>query len=453
MKKLATSYSNSLNDTFIKELDVSLDVTYNPYNFELGSLFQMAARKNPKRNFLFVSKVLGKHIPVPPQIPLINGLLLADLFLKEYGYFSPFNVNLLKNSIENYAFIPYTNKEIEKKINLKEKTLFIGFAETATGLGHAMFHPFVDNAEYIHTTREKITSVKSAFSFEEEHSHATSHSCFAKENNYFEKFDRIVLIDDEITTGNTAINLIKALNARFPNKEYVVASILDWRNEQEKRYYQRIEHELNIKIKTLSLVSGEITYTAKQFKFDEATFLPLNNHSMEIKTIELPLDYEHKFYETTYINEKVDNKLYSTLNGRFGLKGIHNQNNKSIIQNFAKIIDKNRKHEHTLVVGSGEFMFIPSWIATYLKGQIEYYSTTRSPIYAINRVDYPIQNVVTFPNPEEHSVVNYLYNIKPSQYKEMVFILERDIDEVSKNDLAKKLLPLGVQSLIFAVFT
>ena len=33
----------------------------------LDALFDIAERKNPKRSFLFVSKVLGRHIPVAPR--------------------------------------------------------------------------------------------------------------------------------------------------------------------------------------------------------------------------------------------------------------------------------------------------------------------------------------------------------------------------------------------------
>lgn len=37
---------------------------------------------------------------------------------------------------------------------LQEEVLFIGFAETATSLGHSMFQCF-QNAKYVHTTRNR----------------------------------------------------------------------------------------------------------------------------------------------------------------------------------------------------------------------------------------------------------------------------------------------------------
>ncbi|MEC1550449.1 phosphoribosyltransferase domain-containing protein [Bacillus rugosus] len=45
---------------------VDLSVTDNPLSIPEQVLFEMAARVNKKRGFLFVSKVLGKHIPVHP---------------------------------------------------------------------------------------------------------------------------------------------------------------------------------------------------------------------------------------------------------------------------------------------------------------------------------------------------------------------------------------------------
>src|SRR3546814_15177903 len=45
-----------------------LDVTVDASQIDPGSLFGFAERRNPKRAFLFVSKVLGRHVPVRPSI-------------------------------------------------------------------------------------------------------------------------------------------------------------------------------------------------------------------------------------------------------------------------------------------------------------------------------------------------------------------------------------------------
>ena len=46
----------------------TIQVTGRQKNFLLDDLFDIAERRNPKRAFLFVSKVLGRHIPVSPSV-------------------------------------------------------------------------------------------------------------------------------------------------------------------------------------------------------------------------------------------------------------------------------------------------------------------------------------------------------------------------------------------------
>lgn len=57
----------------IKHIDLSrgrISVTVNHHHpeWKLDDLLSFAERINPKRAFLFVSKVLGKHIPVAPSV-------------------------------------------------------------------------------------------------------------------------------------------------------------------------------------------------------------------------------------------------------------------------------------------------------------------------------------------------------------------------------------------------
>ena len=75
-----------------------------------------------------------------------------------------------------------SEKSLKYKSKLPTKTVFIGFAETATGLGHAVFNHFED-AIYIHTTREEMLNMEPSFFFEEEHSHATSHRVYVPNRN------------------------------------------------------------------------------------------------------------------------------------------------------------------------------------------------------------------------------------------------------------------------------
>lgn len=46
----------------------TIQVTRERGKVALDDLFDIAERRNPKRVFLFVSKVLGRHIPVSPTV-------------------------------------------------------------------------------------------------------------------------------------------------------------------------------------------------------------------------------------------------------------------------------------------------------------------------------------------------------------------------------------------------
>jgi hypothetical protein len=175
-------------------LEVEVKVTSNPYNLQLDHLFEMAARINKKRGFLFVSKLLGKHIPVHAALSLASGAVLGRLY--ECSILDrPVSVPIyeLQNAFENtkQAELLY-ERLLETKIRVDEPTLFIGFAETATALGHSMFDTFEGNIAFLHTTREQIDYRKSLINFEEEHSHAVSHRCYAEDHNLFNNASRIV---------------------------------------------------------------------------------------------------------------------------------------------------------------------------------------------------------------------------------------------------------------------
>lgn len=75
--------------------------------------------------------------------------------------------------------------QLDKRFELTEKTLFIGFAETATALGQAVFVCFSGNCTYIHTTRNDISGNYKKFNFVEEHSHAPEQYLYIKDNDFF----------------------------------------------------------------------------------------------------------------------------------------------------------------------------------------------------------------------------------------------------------------------------
>ena len=166
-------------------------------------LLGFAERINPKRAFLFVSKVLGRHTPVSPHIMRHAFTDLAKL-------------------------VP---------VDLPEPVLVIGMAETAVGLGagvHQVLQQRYPEAIYVTTTRHPVHGAPLLARFLEEHSHAQDQLLYGSPDAELQQqilnSKSIVLVDDEASTGKTFVNLIHALQQAGLNQisHVVTATLADW---------------------------------------------------------------------------------------------------------------------------------------------------------------------------------------------------------------------------------
>ena len=64
-------------------LELELEISETRFGLLPEDLFRLAVRQNTQRAFLFVSKVLGKHLPVEPAAFLAAGKLLALAWLDQ----------------------------------------------------------------------------------------------------------------------------------------------------------------------------------------------------------------------------------------------------------------------------------------------------------------------------------------------------------------------------------
>ncbi|WP_372426741.1 phosphoribosyltransferase domain-containing protein [Salinarimonas chemoclinalis] len=175
-----------------------------------GDLFGFAERRNPKRAFLFVSKVLGRHIPVAPSVMRAATRDLA-------------------------AAIP---------ADLPGPVLVVGMAETAIALGAGVQQDYVaatgrTDVVYLPTTRHPLGSLL-WLTFEEEHSHATRHLLHAPVDPALAAPARgarsLVLVDDEASTGKTFLNLAHAFReAGLAPERIVLATLTDWSGGEAAR--------------------------------------------------------------------------------------------------------------------------------------------------------------------------------------------------------------------------
>lgn len=438
---------NKIKHKLINNLQLEVHIKHNQYNINPMSLYQLAARKNKKRAFLFVSKVLGKHTPVQPSLSLLTGRLLGLLYAKKQGI-QAYENELIHIFQQDLISDKLYKKYNDQRINLQEPVLIIGFAETATALGYSVFDTFSDNAYYIHTTREPIKD-GCYFAFEEEHSHATSHKVYPKDFKIIESGCPIIFVDDEITTGKTVLNFIEEIHKKYPRKSYSILSILDWRSEAHKKKYLELEKKLNINIQTVSLLQGEIKFDNEQkINFKECNQNIVNeNYKNKYQITYLNV---RKFFNKTVFN---DTNSYISNSGRFGTSSNINFTLEKQIQNVSEYLKTYRKGKRTLCLGTTEFMYIPMKISALLGDSVLYHSTTRSPIYPYNHKDYGVKNAIAFDSPNEQDIINYIYNIPQDFYDDVFIFFEKDYDNKKLIDLLNKINEKGISKFYIITCT
>jgi len=435
-------------------LEVGVQVTSNPYQLQLDHLFHMAARINKKRSFLFVSKLLGKHIPVRASLSLASGAVLGRLYEASILHHS--SVAAVRQLQE--AFVDPKQADqlyehlMETKIHVDEPTLFIGFAETATALGHSMFDAFEGNAAFLHTTRELIADMPSIINFEEEHSHAMSHRCYVQDPNLFRHAARIVLVDDEITTGNTSLNIIRELHEVFGHRDFVVASLLDWRSKPDRARFAELESALDIRIRCISLLEGEITVKGSPLDDQGKSPSAHGSGAVTYRTHDVSGFFEHR-KPSSSDDGRLDRVSYVMNTGRFGMDVRQGDALNQEIEQAARYLVSQRTGKRVLCMGTGEFMYVPMRIAHLMGDEVYYQSTTRSPIHPMQREQYAVTTAYRFDSVDDAAVANYMYNLTPGQYDEAFIFIERKYEADKGKSFEEALSRIGIPIVNLVFFS
>lgn len=378
-----------------------VDVTENRLGKPVEDVVKMAKRhNNPKRDFLFVNNLLGKHIAVSGKEALMMHRMLGD--------------------------------EVYKILALKgwhdKKILLVGFAETATALAqNLMFYSLrfkekfpLNIVGYTQTTRENIVSDKfKNIAFEEEHSHATTQKL------YFDQdldYDVVLFVEDEITTGNTILNFIEQFEKQQPGKQYAVASILNWQNDADESKFAEKG------VEAAFLVRGKIKESTPRISIAEETARDTTINLYDEKAqynIQLPLTNNPRLPMSI-----VDFERYVS----------HSDDED---KQFSKIIGLKFAHKKTLVIGTEENMFLPIYFATIIDADMK--ATTRSPIEPSTEEGYPIFSRVILNSAYEGGRVTYLYNMDSGdfdRYERFVVFVE-DSSPLFEEEMKKLLSPYG----------
>ncbi|MGP3947423.1 phosphoribosyltransferase [Streptomyces sp. 7N604] len=194
---------------------------------ELTDMLGLALRRNKKRAHLLVSNVLGKHVPQRPGTVHGAGLRLGERVRELLGD------------------------------EAAARAVVLGYAETATGLGHSVADGLA-LAPYLHSTRRPVTGVDPAGGFEESHSHATSHLLLPEDRALLSGDGPLVLVDDEFSTGNTVLNTISALHVRFPRERYVIVALVDMRSAEDRGRLDAFAAELGARVDLIASAAGTV---------------------------------------------------------------------------------------------------------------------------------------------------------------------------------------------------
>ena len=321
----------------------------------LMKICDVALRNNASRRFLFVSKILARHVPtLPKDIRFVSKMLAAKL---------------------------------RKSLN-PEPVLMIGISETATTLGQSVFREFLrlgGEGLYIESTRRQ-TGGEHAFYFTENHSHAKAHVIHLPSHeedpkNLLTNARQVVIVDDEVTTANTAAGLIRALrewrgsSVRF---DAWLGVLLQWHHGES----------------SLSEFAGIESLTRGKFSFVQ----------------------ENELRNVPQITDKIDQCIFAPRGMRHG--GCKPQQLPDRWRIDAKPKQK------ILVIGNGEYGFQPFLLAEELErmgAEVHLMATTRSPIL----LGGAITHIRSFPAISGEGYTEYLYNVPEKHgYDRVILCLE-----------------------------
>ena len=411
-----TDIKNNMTASKMYERSISLprgtlDLTYqtnfsgDSKNYELEDLLGFAQRINPKRAFLFVSKVLGRHIPVAP-------------------------------STMRHAFTDLANLVPD---DLPEPILVIGMAETAVGLSagvHQALQTRYPNALLLNSTRHsqhnKDNTETLLTTFSEDHSHASQHLIYQSADTVTQAqllaSKTLIMVDDEASTGNTCVNVVTALrNAGLDQLQQVhLTTLVDWslnQNQSHANADDTIATRLsNIEFHRHHLLSGAWQWT------DAPNPEPITMPSVDTTEAgSYALGDTGNWGRFPTLDSTDGFAFYLTkFQAAFNLFNQQAQSEKASFE-------KEQLPQRILVLGSNEFVWLPFLLAEWLETQtqnatVKFSALTRSPI----ALGGAITTMLSFSDNYGLGMTNFAYNVEPSDWDLIVLCVETSADSVDE---------------------
>ncbi|MFD5566488.1 phosphoribosyltransferase [Streptomyces cadmiisoli] len=398
----------------------------------LTDLLGLALRRNPKRAHLLVSNVLGKHVPQSPSVVYGSGFALGRRVRELLG------------------------------ADAAHVAVVLGYAETATGLGHAVADG-LGSAPYLHSTRRPVRGVVRAGGFEESHSHATSHLLLPENPDLLAGDGPLVLVDDEFSTGNTVLNTLRDLHERHPRDRYVVVALIDMRSPADQGRLAELADELGARVDLVATARGTVLLPDDVLEKGQA--LVAEHHPAAPAAAErispqpdgagvastpaegdpaAPPETSGPSAGSAPVRAgavaRVDLRWPAGVpdGGRHGFTTTHRRRLEAALPamgaRLAEALPPGARR--VLVLGFEELMYAPLRLARELEqlvpaAETRFSTTTRSPVLAVDDPGYAIRTRLVFPahdDPADGPGERYAYNVAGAGFDAVVAVVDSAAD-------------------------
>lgn len=342
------------------------------------ALFDFGERINPRRSFVFVSRVLGRHVPVTPRVA-------------------------------RQAFSALANK-IPAELN--GPILITSMAETAVGLGAGVHDAYLRRThrkDVLNVSSTRTTRRQQIFGrFSEDHSHASGHTLYlpALENDQLllKSARTLIMVDDETSSGNTFRSLGTTLNMsgldRF--ERIITLTLTDWSSDPIT-VPSTLASTGQLEAERYSLLAGSYYWTADP----------------DAKPMKLP--------DPDIPSSLGCRPVYRAGDARIGNSShTHIEIPDELLQ-FVEHLDTDRLP--LLILGTGEHVWEPFLLAEALEQtglNVKFSATTRSPILT----HHAISSAYSFSDHEGLGITNYLYNVNPQDYSGIIICIDTRLENI-----------------------
>lgn len=380
-----------------------------------AELVRIAKRENnTRRKYLVVNRLQGKHIPVSPKEALQMFRSLAELIKEAYP---------------------------------SERLLMVGFAETATAIGAAV--AIECQAAYMQTTREVIDGVDYLY-FSESHSHATEQKLVKTDlDKIIGKTDRIIFIEDEVTTGNTILNIVRLIQKTYAKPvSFAVASILNGMNEEALENYKNLKIPVHYLVKTAHDTYTEI---AEQYQADGTCHICTKPQEKEVEQ-QKEVQQQIEMQQTKEAQQPIE---VQEISGWINARRLHTADTykqaceqlwQEIQQKYGytKYTKETETGRRILVLGTEEFMYPALYVGAKLEETgytVRMHATTRSPIAVSKEEKYPLHTRYELASLYDKNRITFVYDL--TEYEEVLVLTDAQNQETEGWESLQRALTLN----------